>query len=623
MLHVSAAVPAALNAGSTNSPDFSKCWHCHTSTGTTVTSYDNGKYHASLTNYRATPTSAVAAFAQPSTNCADCHAQMFPSGIVEKAGSDLVPMDHSAQFSGAVVIGGASVTGVAQIDCSVCHKLPGGNWADGLFHANIGAGVPADCVTCHYPVMADAAKSDLTSTTLYTMKHRSVQLTFQACQTCHAAALGKAKTTPAVATLWQTGAYHGSLTTQPGACLDCHAVSEPAANASTQSSWTYALAQGGTSTNSAQWMNHGASPVVGKDCVLCHAGDAKTSGSAWSKADLLHTPVPSTTACQVCHGLTNGGGSVAGTKNNLPTGLTNSTWITTASSAAANTHDQLMHTDINVSAKDCNVCHTQAGISSTAGVSGKEWAQASFHKNFSAASPLVMNGGTGRCSNCHMNLKPGTGYAAMDHSAYTATSTTDCVGCHAWPGTGTSTAPNWLGAVGAHAASGSTSASTLDCNTCHGQTGTATKHLAVAAASHYGGLANGNRCVTCHINFAGFKDTITNLLYPHTNSSANTGGCVTCHAYQSQIYTTLTNTPLLTYPVTTGGHTFSQTRSVTGSFKGDSFTQPHTATALNNCGACHQYTKTTATLNIWTFQHRPSNPGISTSQSSNGCNQCH
>lgn len=623
MLHVSSALPAALNAGQTNSPDFSVCWHCHTATGTTVTSYLDGKYHSALTNYRATPTSAVSAFSQPTASCGDCHAQMFPSGIVQKGASNLVPMDHSARFTSAVVIGGVSATGVPQIDCSVCHHLPGNSWADGLFHANIGAAVPADCVTCHYTLMADAAESDLTSTTQYAMRHRSGQLVFQACETCHTAALGKAKTTPALATLWQTGAYHESITTQPAACIDCHAVSEPAANASTQSSWTYALALGGTSTNGAQWMNHGASSVVGKDCVLCHAADAKKTGSAWSKAALFHTAVPNSTACQICHGLTNGGGSVAGTRNNLPSGLTNSTWVTAASSSPANTHDQLTHTDINVSAKDCNFCHTQAGLSSSSGVAGKEWAQASFHKNFTTANPLVMNGGTGRCSNCHMNLRPGTSYTEMDHSAYTATSTTDCSGCHAWPGTGTSTAPNWLGAVGAHDSTGSTAASTLDCNSCHGQAGTASKHLTVAAASHYGGITNGNRCVTCHIDFAGFKDTITNLLYPHSNSLANGGGCVTCHAFKSQIYTTLTNTPALTYPVASGGHTFSQTRSVTVAFDDESHPQAHTVSTMTRCGACHQYAKTTASLNVWTFKHRPSNPGISNSKSSSGCNVCH
>ncbi len=110
--------------------------------------------------------------------------------------------------------------------------------------------------------MADAAASDVTSGVNYQMKHRSVQLTFQNCQTCHTAALGEGATQPSTAALWQTGAYHPSLGAQPSACVDCHTVSRPAANVSTQSALVYSLSLGGTATNGAQWMNHGASTVV-------------------------------------------------------------------------------------------------------------------------------------------------------------------------------------------------------------------------------------------------------------------------------------------------------------------------------------------------------------------------
>src|SRR5256885_7246006 len=58
---------------------------------------------------------------------------------------------------------------------------------------------------------------------------------------------------------------------------------------------------------------------------------------------------------------------------------------------------------------------------------GKEWAvQAKFHSNFTSASPLVSNGTTARCSNCHVNVKPLTPpFTALDHSAFTATSAQD------------------------------------------------------------------------------------------------------------------------------------------------------------------------------------------------------
>src|SRR3989449_3964103 len=257
MLHVSAALPPELNAGPTATPDYTKCWHCHTNTNGTVTSYANGVYHSALSNYSATPGGAITPLPQPTSLCTDCHVQMRPTGIVMKAGSDLQPMDHNVTFAAPVTIGGVSGTGVTGIECAVCHHNPGVSWADGLpaqsplFHANIGAAVPQDCNACHYPLIADAAKSDVTSDVAYAMKHTSSQLTFQNCQDCHADALSKIANanTPVDSTLWQTGAFHPRFPSQPSACLDCHAISEPVA--STQSSVAYNLTVGGTSTNTA------------------------------------------------------------------------------------------------------------------------------------------------------------------------------------------------------------------------------------------------------------------------------------------------------------------------------------------------------------------------------------
>ncbi len=522
MLHDSTALPAALNAGPTASPDYSKCWHCHTNTGGTVTSYADGKFHSSLTNYSATPGGTIQPLPQPTRQCTDCHSQMRPTGIVMKTGSDLQPMDHNAAF-----VGGANA---AAMDCSSCHHNPGVSWADGLpaqaplFHANIAAAVPQDCTACHYPLMADGPRSDLASGVLYSMRHRSAQITFQSCETCHAAALSKARNTPILSTLWQTGAYHPALSSQSRACIDCHAVSTPAANASTQSSWTYTLAMGSTATNQGQWMNHGSSSVAGKDCVTCHAADAKTAGSAWSKADYFHAAVSAPVSCKECHGLTNGGGSVAGTKNNLPAGLTNSSTLTTASADAttgvqAGTHDQITHTDINVSPRDCNFCHTQAGVSTVAGVQGQEWAQATFHVKFNSANPLVMNGTTGRCSSCHMNVKPGATFTAFDHSSFSATSgTQDCSACHSWPGTGTPSSPNWLGAASSpqYIAVGGFTIPQPPATA-------ATTQLGINNLPHPT-VGTGVICTSCHSSAAGGRSAIG---YDHLSTliSKNCGSC--------------------------------------------------------------------------------------------------
>ena len=433
---------------------------------------------------------------------------MRPQNIVEKNAQVLIPMDHNALFKIPVAIGGATVNGVAGIDCAVCHKSPGSAWSDGLFHQRIGAAVPADCTTCHYPLMADKAKADRSSGTNYLMSHGSTQLKFQTCQTCHATALDNATQTP-VETLWKPGAFHGSLSAQPSTCIDCHAISKPPANASTQSSWTYIFSSGGSSSNAAQWMNHGSAQLGGRDCVSCHASDAKTSGSAWSEATLFHAVVPKPGTCQECHGLSNGGGAVAGTNNNLPQGLTNSSTLTTASAdpttgVPAGTFDQISHSDVNVMGRDCNYCHSQAGISSAAGVAGDEWAQAKFHTSFVSGAALVMNGSTGRCSNCHLNSKPGANFTAMNHSTFTNTSgSADCSSCHGWPGTGTSTSPNWLGAVGRQPNFISVG-------------GFAISQPPATTATTQGGISNlphptvasGTACTTCHSSAAGGKGAL-------------------------------------------------------------------------------------------------------------------
>ena len=624
MLHISTALPAALNAGPAGAPDNSKCWHCHTNTGGTVTSYSNGKFHASLTNYRATPGGALAPFPQPTSRCTDCHVQMRPTGLVQKAGSVLQAMDHNALFTGPVTIGGATVTSAAGIDCSRCHTTQTGTaWSDGLFHSKIAAAVPQDCTACHYPLMADSAQADVTSGANFAMRHRSGQLTFQACQTCHVDALTRGATTPNVAPLWKVGAYHPSLSAQPTACLECHAGSDPAPNASTASATLYRLALGGTATNSAQWMNHGSNAVVGKDCAVCHALDAKKTGSAWSKSVLLH-PGRTVTTCRECHGLTNGAGSTPGASNNLPQGLTNSTTPTTASRTAstgvpAGTLAQINHADVNASARDCNFCHTQVGASTTAGVQGKEWTVATFHSRFNSSSPLIANGTTGRCSNCHMNSKPGAAYPTS-HALLSSTSgTTDCSSCHSWPGTGSpasaTSPPNWLGAVGGapqYIPVGGFSVSQPPASSPRTQVG-------INNLPHPP-VAGGAACTTCHSSAGGGKNAKG---YDHVSALINSN-CSSCHEAGSNLVGTTWNGASSAGSGAGDTRPFSS-RGLVVSFKGN--TRPlvndyqHFYPA--DCRQCHGKPAGTSTVttgaayqSTWRFIH---NEGAM----SGTCNMCH
>jgi hypothetical protein len=625
MLHSSAQVPPAVSPGPAGAPDAATCWHCHLHDAAgKVTTFANGLFHASLSGYRATPAGPVAPLPQPTTGCTDCHAQMRPTGIVELSGSDLQPMDHAALFTATVTIGGQAVSGVAGLDCSTCHKVPGTNWRDGTFHARIGSAVPADCVACHYPLMADRARSDVASGTRFTMSHGSPQLGTQACATCHASALAGSTATPYLATAWKTGAYHGSVPAQPTACLDCHAASEPAPNRSTQSSWTYVLAAGGTGSNSPQWMNHGAAPVAGADCSKCHLADARTSGSAWSRSTEFHVAVTSPGSCQVCHGLTNGGGTVAGTNNNLPAGLTSSTTVSTASANSltgvpAGTRDQITHTDVNASSHDCGFCHTQAGRSAAAGVQGAEWAKARFHASFSAATPLTVNGTTGRCSNCHLNVKPGPSYTGQDHGPFTATSTQDCSSCHAWPGSGTAAAPNWRGASGGvppFITVGGFAIPVPPASTATTQAGiTSLPHPTLAATT---------TCASCHAGGVGGKQAKG---YDHASTLINPA-CSSCHEAGSNLVGTAWNRA--TAQASGAGDTRPFTLTSIVAHKGGAGGGSCNLTVAKHfypvqCGQCHAAPKgiSTATTGTaytaaWYFPHTESkmtNPGT--------CNLCH
>ncbi len=620
MLHTSGAIPSQVNPGPVSAPDNNSCWHCHThsSGSTVVSSYSGGLFHASLTNYAATPGGTVTPLAQPS-QCLDCHAQMRPAGIVELAASDLQPMDHGALFTAATTINGASVTGVGAVECAVCHKSTS-SWSAALFHSNIAAGVPAGCTACHYPLMADAARSDLTSGTNYVMKHASAQMPLQTCQSCHTTALGAAKNTPIASALWNPGAFHASLTSQPSACLDCHAVSEPAANVSTTSSTVYSFAStGGTASNGAQWMNHGSADVVGKDCVLCHAADARQSGSAWSKSDLFHSVVTSPAACKGCHGVTNGGGAVLGTNNNLPSGLSNSTTLTMASNdvstgVAVGTPDQINHADINVSNHDCNFCHTQAGRSSVVGVQGKEWAQANFHANM-VAGGLTLSASTGRCSNCHMNVKPGVAFAT-DHSTFTSVSgSEDCATCHTFPGTGTNSAPNWYGA------------SNVPLNITVGGF-TIPVPPAAAANTIQSGIASlphptvvsPTTCASCHTGGIGAKNAIG---YDHASTLIKTN-CNSCHESGSNLVGTVWNGA--TTQATGAGDTRPFTLT-TLSGGGCTLRTPGTHFYPSDCTLCHKAptgisvvaTTSTALQTAWSFTHPPKTD----STSATPCSVCH
>ena len=193
MLHTSTALPAPLAAGPTSAPDNTKCWHCHTNNNGTVTAFRDGKFHAALTSYRATPDRRRRA-----VPAADQQLRRLPrarccrSASSRRWASSLQAMDHGVSFSGTRHHRRRRPSPRSRSSTArPATRARGRPGATATFHANVGAAVPQDCVSCHYMAMADAAKADVTSGTNFAMKHRSPQLTFQGCQTCHPSALVK------------------------------------------------------------------------------------------------------------------------------------------------------------------------------------------------------------------------------------------------------------------------------------------------------------------------------------------------------------------------------------------------------------------------------------------------
>jgi hypothetical protein len=191
----------------------------------------------------------------------------------------------------------------------------------------------------------------------------------------------------------------------------------------------------------------------------------------------------------------------------VPPGL-----VDTATITSAGLNVQLSHEDLNVTSRDCNFCHTAAGTT---------WQQASFHVRFTGGAVLVMNGSTGRCSNCHLNLRADGSF----HAAFTDTTPTDCASCHAWPGAGTPAAPSWRRPPAAAAPSTLSVGGFL-----------IAQPPAPNATTLQGGLNNlahpvvSGSCTTCHATPSGGRGA-----HGYDHALAPATGCASCHEAGSDL----------------------------------------------------------------------------------------
>ena len=195
-------------------------------------------------------------------------------------------------------------------------------------------------------------------------------------------------------------------------------------------------------------MNHGSNLVAGKDCAACHAADAQKTGSAWSKLDIAaqgsagraHLPGVSRSDQRWWWGRRHQEQSTVGAHQ-----LDGGDAASATTGVAAGTLSQITHSDVNAANRDCNFCHTQAGIASSAALAGQEWAQARFHASFREHGagaerhhrPVQQLPHEREPQDVVSHVQPRQLQQRLRHP--------DCSGCHSYPGTGTAGAPNWLG----------------------------------------------------------------------------------------------------------------------------------------------------------------------------------
>lgn len=586
------------------------------------------------------------------TSCLDCHAGNRPSS----AAGWVNPSWNTKSNIGAPPTTTFNLSQHAlKVDCSVCHQAPSSsstsaaNWGSGnylhssltsnclnchLYPAGVQsdgvtsfshAGMVSNCVGCHAastsafpsPVMANWRGGKATPDYVVGEKILTRATTCQgvngALPNCVASSPNKISlgmshsaiaSLPACTNCHGSGAptaTNGKFHTPPGGvsnwiaptlpeCSNCHDPSPVATGLTSIKS----IKMVGSLTATGDAIDHGYTPVAALKCSDCHTAPTASTASTWNVATKLHVKLSAAqvTNCAACHYKRMPSGSIARKNQVAYKGTTGSV-------------QKFIHNTglISASAQECSSCHTDKGGSWT--TAGK----ATFHKSLTV---------TNQCAVCHVApvglVSSSSGAGSFNHSGIGAQ---DCSGCHQTTLSKivarVPAAIDWDGGVGRpHALTGSTVGATYDCAGCHGPSGSANLKLSVPVASHYN---QATTCIGCHSDYIDFA---TKLKFAHT---ASTGTCNSCHNFSSGSYKSYTSVAKFNV---SGTFTLSASTNVTGSSGGDSFTAPHSNTKMNLCSSCHKYTApSTSTTNVWTFSHRPSNPGVTNSKSTNGCNMCH
>jgi hypothetical protein len=377
------------------------------------------------------------------TTCIACHASQRP---------DLQPGATAATAAAQL---GFDHAPYATVDCIGCHfatvaadtyvnylnpgtlTLPGGDWKGGQsYPGSTPVGFPGEHIELQTTTLNRSSVNDLVigATVAWEdvrdyMVHTSTAIPaevrpgppdapdYGTCWHCHYSKNGQV-------TMYPMGKFHYSLAQyavapdgpitplpQPAqGCKDCHAATQDT---------------GIVATSILQPMQHGiefavpttvagvsAKGVKDLDCSTCHSDPLGVFSGG-----VFHTSIAAATLqdCVSCHYVTMADEPTSDVQNG--------------------TAYLMRHTSAQMPFQTCTACHLSAlANATTPDIAADSWKPGQYH--------AVLSMQPTACNDCHTVSAPAT------HSTVTPIGgTPDCSDCHSFPGTGTATAPNWLGAT--------------------------------------------------------------------------------------------------------------------------------------------------------------------------------
>jgi len=381
--------------------------------------------------------------------CIACHVSQRP---------DLLP---GATAATAAAQFGFDHAPYAALDCMGCHAatvaadsyvnyfnpatstLPGGDWKGGQsYPGSSPRGFPGERIELQTTTLNFSGTNDLVISSTVDweqvrdfMIHTSTAIppevrpgsadapNYGRCWHCH-------YNTGGVVTKYSMGKFHTSLAQFAGTpnapltplpqptqgCNECHAATQPTgiAGKSSLQPMQHAIAFAFPATVAGVPANG----VKDLDCSTCHLDPTGVFTDG-----IFHSNTAAATLrdCVSCHYVTMADGPMADVQSG--------------------TTYRMRHTSAQLTFQTCTTCHPSALANAANPTPAAEsWKPGHYH----AVLPVQPTA----CNDCHAVSAPAATFSAFDHSAFTGTAgSRDCSDCHTFPGTGSTTTPNWLGGI--------------------------------------------------------------------------------------------------------------------------------------------------------------------------------